>query len=142
MTYYQTTARVERMTDRGEQRIVSEKYLCDALSCLEAIELTTSEVQPTTDEFELIEVKKTAIAERFGNMEADKFFLAKVNIIASDERTGKEKKTAYQWFIGADDYDIAKAVVTDEIKKSMADIEIAGITESPIVGFIKPKLNP
>ena len=128
------------MTDRGEQRIVSEKYLVDALTCSEAISLTHKEID--ADEFEITECKKTPIAERFGNMEADKFFLAKVNIIASDERTGKEKKTAYQWFIGADDYDIAKAVVTDEIKKSMADIEIAGITESPIIGFIKPKLNP
>lgn len=141
MAYYQTTARVERMTDTGEQKKVSEKYLCDALSCLEAIELTTSEVQPTTDEFELIEVKKTAIAETFGNMDADKFFIAKVNIINTNEVTCK-KKGPCQWFIGADDYDIAKAVVTDEIKKSMADIEIAGITESPIIGFIKPKLNP
>lgn len=142
MRYYQTTARVNRIAENGELKTVSEKYLCDALSCLEAIELTTSEVQPTTDEFELIEVKKTAIAETFGNMDADKFFIAKVNIINTNEVTCKKKKVPCQWFIGADDYDIAKAVVTDEIKKSMADIEIAGITESPIIGFIKPKLNP
>lgn len=142
MRYYQTTARVNRIAENGEPKTVSEKYLCDALSCLEAIELTTSEVQPTTDEFELIEVKKTAIAETFGNMDADKFFIAKVNIINTNEVTCKKKKVSCQWFIGADDYDIAKAVVTDEIKKSMADIEIAGITESPIIGFIKPKLNP
>lgn len=140
MSYYQTTARVDRIMGNGEQKKIGEKYLCDALTCLEAIELITSEVQPTTDEFEITEVKKTAIAETFGNMEADKFFLAKVNIINIDERTGKEKKTAYQWFIGADDYDIAKAVVTDEIKKSMADIGIAGLVESPIVGFIPAKL--
>lgn len=143
MTYYQTTARVERMTDTGEQKKVSEKYLIDALTCTEAIELTTSEVQPTSSgEFEITEVKKTPIEEVLGNLEAEKFFLAKINLITVDERTAKEKKTTVQWFVGADDYDIAKAVVTDEIKKSMADIEIAGITESPIIGFIKPKLNP
>lgn len=141
MSYYQTTVRVDRTTENGEQKKVSEKYLVDALTCLEAIELTTAEVQDTASgEFEITEVKKTAICETFGNLEADKFFLAKVNIITSDERTGKAKKTAYQWFIGADDYDIAKAVVTDEIKKSMADIEIAGITESPIIGYIPCRL--
>lgn len=113
----------------------------DALTCFEAIEMTTAEEQDTASgEFEITEVKKTPIAETIGNMEADKFFLAKVNIINVDERTGKEKKTAYQWFIGADDYDIAKAVVTDEIKKSMADIKIVGITESPIIEFIPAKL--
>ena len=140
MSYYQTTARVDRITDTGEQKKVNEKYLVDALSCTEAIELATSEVQPTTDEFEITEVKKTAIEEVLGNLEAEKFFLAKINLITVDERTAKEKKTTVQWFVGADDYDIAKAEVTDEIKKSMADIEINGITESPIVGFIPCKL--
>lgn len=133
MSYYQTTARVDRIMEGGR---ASEKYLVDALTCLEAIERTTAEVQPTSDEFEITEVKKTPIAEVLGNLEAEKFFVAKVNIINVDEKSGKEKKTSYQWFVGADDYDAAKAVVTDEIKKSMADIGIAGITESPIVGFI------
>ncbi len=141
MPYYQTTARVERMTDNGEQKRVGEKYLVDALSCTEAIELTTEEVQPTTSgEFEITEVKKTAIAEVLGNLEAAKYFVAKVNFIQLDEHTGKEKKTQSQWFIGADNYDIAKAEVEDEIKKSMADIEIAGLVESPIVGYIPARL--
>ena len=141
MAYYQTTVRVDRITEDGEQRKVSEKYLVDALTCLEAIKLTTDNMGNTSPEFEITEVKKTAVSEIFGDTQmCAKFFLAKVNIINVNEVTGKEKKTAYQWFIGADDYDIAKAVVTDEIKKSMADIEILGITESPIVGFIPCKL--
>ena len=90
MAYYQTTARVDRITDTGEQKKVNEKYLVDALSCTEAIELATSEVQPTTDEFEITEVKKTAIEEVLGNLEAERFFLAKINLITVDERTAKE----------------------------------------------------
>lgn len=141
MSYYQTIARVDRITENGEQKKVSEKYLVDALTCLEAIELTTDNMGQTSPEFEIIEVKKTAIAEIFGDMQmCAKFFIAKVNIVNLNEHTGKEKKTAYQWFVGADDYDMAKALVTGEIKKSMADIEIAGITESPIIGFIPAKL--
>lgn len=141
MSYYQTTARVDRIMENGEQKKIGEKYLVDALTCFEAIEHTTAELHSTTNgEFEITEVKKTPIAETFGNLEAEKFFIAKVNFITVDERTGKEKKTACQWFIGADDYDIAKAVLTEEIKKSMADIGIAGLVESPIVGFIPAKL--
>lgn len=141
MSYYQTTARVDCITEKGEQKKISEKFLVDALTCLEAIERTTAELHSTSSgDFEITEVKKTPIAETFGNLEAEKFFIAKVNFITVDERTGKEKKTAYHWFIGADDYDIAKAVLTEEIKKSMADIGIAGLVESPIVGFIPAKL--
>lgn len=141
MSYFQITVRLDRMQENGDIKKVNEKYLCDALSCTDAISLTSAEIADNDGESEITEVKKTAIAETFGNMAADKFFLAKVNIININEVTGKEKKTAYQWFVGADDYDIAKAVVTDEIKKSMADIEINGITESPIVGFIPAKLS-
>ena len=141
MSYYQTTARVDRIMENGEQKKIGEKYLVDALTCFEAIEHTTAELHSTTNgEFEITEVKKTPIAETFGNLDGDKSFLAKVNIITVDERTGKEKKTAYQWLIGAEDYDKAKVEVTDEIKKSMADIEINGISESPIVGYIPARL--
>lgn len=141
MSYYQTTARVDRIMENGEQKKISEKFLADALTCFEAIEHTTAELHSTTNgEFEITEVKKTAIAEVLGNLEAEKFFLAKINLITVDERTAKEKKTTVQWFVGADDYDIAKAEVTDEIKRSMADIEIAGLVESPIVGYIPAKL--
>lgn len=140
MSYYQTTARVDRIMENGEQKNVSEKYLVDAMTCFEAIELTTSEIQNTTSEFEITEVKKTPIAETFGNMEADKFFFARVNFIQIDEKSGKEKKSRSLWLIGADEYDTAKAVLTDVIKKFMEDIEIAGLVESPIVGFIPAKL--
>lgn len=140
MSYYQTTARVDRIMENGEQKNVSEKYLVDAMTCFEAIELTTSEIQNTTSEFEITEVKKTPIAETFGNMEADKFFFARVNFIQLDEKSGKEKKSRSLWLIGADEYDTAKAVLTDVINKFVEDIEIAGLVESPIVGFIPAKL--
>lgn len=141
MSYYQTTARVDRITEKGEQKKISEKFLVDALTCLEAIERTTAELHSTSSgDFEITEVKKMPIAEALGNLDGDKFFLAKVNIITLDERSAKEKKTQFQWLIGADVYDIAKAVLTEEIKKSMADIGIAGLVESPIVGFIPAKL--
>ena len=141
MSYYQTTARVDRITEKGEQKKISEEFLVDALRCLDAIERTTAELHSTSSgDFEITEVKKTPIVEALGNLEAEKFFLAKINLITVDERTAKEKKTTVQWFVGADDYDIAKAEVTDEIKKSMADIEIAGLVGSLIVGFIPAKL--
>lgn len=141
MSYYQTTARVDRVTENGEQKKVSEKCLVDALTCTEAIEQTTAELHSTTSgDFEITEVKKMPIAEALGNLDGDKFFLAKVNIITVDERSAKEKKTQFQWLIGADVYDEAKAVLAAEIKKSLADIEIVGLTESPIVGYIPAKL--
>lgn len=93
MSYYQTTARVDRITENGEQKKVSEKYLVDSLTCLEAIELTTENMGNTSPEFEITEVKKTAIAEIFGDMQmCAKFFIAKVNIINLNEPQAKRRK--------------------------------------------------
>lgn len=141
MSYYQSTVRYDKMQENGAVKRVSEKYLCDALSIVEAVETTIANLQPyISGEFEITKVERTPIAEVMGDKECGRFFLAKVNFIQLDERTAKEKKSQSQWLIGAEDYDIAKAEVTDEIKKSMADIEINGITESPIVGYIPARL--
>lgn len=141
MSYYQSTVRYDKTLENGTVKRVSEKYLCDALSIVEAVETTTANLQPyISGEFEITKVERTPIAEVMGDKECGRFFLAKVNFIQIDERTAKEKKSQSQWLIGAEDYDMAKAEVTDEIKKSMADIEINGITESPIVGYIPARL--
>lgn len=141
MSYFIATCKYEKMQENGAVKRVSEKYLCDALSIVEADAVVTENLKPyISGEFEITKVERTPIAEVMGDKECGRFFLAKVNFIQLDERTAKEKKSQSQWLIGAEDYDIAKAEVTDEIKKSMADIEINGITESPIVGYIPARL--
>lgn len=141
MSYYQSTVRYDKTLENGTVRRVSEKYLCDALSIVEAVEVTTTNLQPyISGEFEITECKITDIAEVMGGKECGKFFLAKVNFITVDERTAKEKKTASRWLIGAEDYDKAKATLTEEISRCVADIEIAGLVESPILDYYPAKL--
>ena len=141
MSYYQSTVRYDKMLENGTVKRVSEKYLCDALSIVEAVKTTTANLQPyISGEFEITKVERTPIAEVMGDKECGKFFLAKVNFIQIDERTAKEKKSQSQWLIGAEDYDKAKAVLTEEIGKCMADIEIAGLVESPILDYYRAKV--
>lgn len=136
MSYYQITARYDKIQENGAEKKVSEKYLCDALSIIEAIDVTIENLRPyITGEFEITKVEKTPIAEVMGDKECGKFFLAKVNFIQFDEKTAREKKTLSQWLIGAEDYDKAKATLTDEISKCVADIEIAGLVESPVLDY-------
>lgn len=142
MSYYQSTVRYDKMLENGAVKRVSEKYLCDALSITEAVEVTTENLQPyISGEFEITKVERTPIAEVMGDKECGKFFLAKVNFIQIDEKTAKEKKSQSQWLIGAEDYDKAKATLTEEIRKCVADIEIAGLVESPIVDYYPVKIS-
>ena len=141
MSYFIATCKYEKMQGNGAVRRVSEKYLCDALSVVEADAVVTENLKPyISGDFYTSKVENSPIAEVIGDKEADKFYLAKVAFIAIDERTAKEKRTVSQWLIGGTDFNDAYEMVIREIVQYTAYAEIVGLTESPIVGFIPAKL--
>lgn len=136
MSYYQTTARVDRTTEKGEQKQISEKFLVDALSNTEAIAVTIDRLTPyVSGELSVSASKTTKICEVFGAPDSDKFYTAKVAFVTIDERSGKEKKTVSQWLIGGTDFNDAYETVLREFNKSMADCELVSLTESKIVEY-------
>ena len=141
MSYIETAARFERMSEDGKVKKVTERFLVDALSCTEAENRTIEELTPyVSGDLEVTANKKVNISEVMGDKEADKFYLAKVAFITIDERTAKEKKTVSQWLIGGTDFNDAYEVVLREINKCMADIEIQSLSETAIREFYPAKL--
>ena len=129
------------MQENGAVKRVSEKYLCDALSIVEADAVVTENLKPyISGDFFTSKVENSPIAEVMGDKEADKFYLAKVAFVTIDERSGKEKKTVSQWLIGGTDFNDAYEVVLREINKCMADIEIQSLSETAIREFYPAKL--
>lgn len=140
MSYFIATCKYEKMQENGAVKRVSEKYLCDALSIVEADAVVTENLKPyISGDFFTSKVENSPIAEVMGDKEADKFYLAKVAFITIDERTAKEKKTVSQWLIGGTDFNDAYEVVLREINKCMADIEIVSLAETAIREFYQPK---
>lgn len=141
MSYFIATCKYEKMQENGAVKRVSEKYLCDALSIVEADAVVTENLKPyISGDFFTSKVENSTIAEVMGDKECGRFWLCKVAFITIDERTAKEKKTISQWLIGGTDFNDAYETLLREISKSMADIEIAGLVESPIVGYIPCRL--
>lgn len=141
MSYFIATCKYEKMQENGAVKRVSEKYLCDALSIVEADAVVTENLKPyISGDFFTSKVENSPIAEVIGDKEADKFYLAKVAFIAIDERTAKEKRTVSQWLIGGTDFNDAYEMVLREINKCMADIEIVSLAETPIKEFYPAKL--
>ena len=50
-----------------------------------------------------------------------------------DEKTGKEKKTAYYYLVQAEDLEHAKNNINEFMKSSMADYEISSISETSVL---------
>lgn len=141
MSYFIATCKYEKMQENGAVKRVSEKYLCDALSIVEADAVVTENLKPyISGDFFTSKVENSPIAEVIGDKEADKFYLAKVAFVTIDERSGKEKKTVSQWLIGGTNFNDAYEMVLREINKCMADIEIVSLAETPIKEFYPAKL--
>lgn len=141
MSYFIATCKYEKTQENGAVKRVSEKYLCDALSIVEADAVVTENLKPyISGDFFTSKVENSPIAEVLGDKEADKFYLAKVAFITVDERTAKEKKTVSQWLIGGTDFNDAYEVLLREINKCIADIEIQSLSETAIREFYPVKL--
>lgn len=141
MSYFIATCKYEKMQENGAVKRVSEKYLCDALSIVEADAVVTENLKPyISGDFFTSKVENSPIAEVLGDKECGRFWLCKVAFITVDERSGKEKKTVSQWLVGGTDFNDAYEMVLREINKCMADIEVLSLAETPIKEFYPAKL--
>ena len=141
MSYFIATCKYEKMQENGAVKRVSEKYLCDALSIVEADAVVTENLKPyISGDFFTSKVENSPIAEVLGDKECGRFWLCKVAFITIDERSGKEKKTVSQWLVGGTDFNDAYEMVLREINKCMADFEIVSLAETPIKEFYPAKL--
>lgn len=141
MNWFETKVRYDKMLENGTSKKVNEPYLVDALSFTEAEARTIEELTPfISGEFSIAAVKRTKISEIFWNDAADKWYLVKVNFITLDEKTAVEKKTTSQILVAANNFRESLDSFMEGMKGTMADFEIASITETPIMDVFKAKL--
>lgn len=135
MSYFIATCKYEKMQENGTVKRVSEKYLCEALSIVEADAVVTENLKPyISGDFFTSKVENSPIAEVMGDKEADKFYLAKVAFITIDE-TDRDKNLLTSILIGANDFNEAYNKLKTELKDSVSDYEIVAISKSPITEY-------
>ena len=92
-------------------------------------------------DFDVVTIKRTNYSEIAENDKGDKWFKAKLVFITTDEKSGKEKKTATHLIVRATDIENAHAVVIDCFKGAMFDFEIATLDETKIMDIFRYKPN-
>lgn len=122
------------MQENGSVKKVNEPYLVDALTFTEAETRIIEQMTPfMSGDFSISAVKKTKISEIFFDEKGDRYYMVKVNFITLDEKTGVEKKSASLILVQASDFDGALARFKEGMKDTMADYEIASITETMLM---------
>ena len=132
--WFECKVKFDKIQDNGSVKKVNEPYLVDALSFTEAeariIEMITPYI---SGEFTISAVKKTKISEIFLSDGGDKYYMVKVMFVTLDEKTAVEKRTASFILVQASDFRDALESFEKGMKGTMADYEIASITETALM---------
>lgn len=139
--WYECKVKYEKLQENGAAKKVNEPYLVDALSFTEAEARITEEQRPfISGEFTVSAIKPTKIAEIFWDETGDRWYQVKVMFITIDEKTAAEKKSASLILVQAANFKHALERFEEGMKGTMADYEIAQITETPIMDVYKMKV--
>lgn len=139
--WFETKVRYDKLMENGMQKKVTDTFLVDALTFTEAESRITDEVAHLTSDFSISAVKRTKISEIFfdDSDAADRFYLVKVGFITIDEKTAVEKKSYSLILVQAGSFKGAFDAFVEGMKGTMADYEVASITETPILDVFKMK---
>ncbi|WBL27031.1 DUF4494 domain-containing protein [Zunongwangia sp. HGR-M22] len=132
--WYECKVKYRKTHETGEQKVVSEVYLLDAVSFTEAESRITEEMQKlTSEDFKIMNIKVANFAEVHPFENSDRWFKSKVSLIAMDEESGKEKKSNIYLLVQANDVKEAYENTEKAMEETMGDFSIPAITESPIL---------
>lgn len=136
--WFECKIKYEKTAEEGKIAKVSESYLVDALSFTEAETRIIEEMKPfISGEFEVANIKRLRINEMFFNESSDKWYRSRVNYVTLDEEKGIEKRTGVTMMVQASDMKEALEGIIEGMKGSLADYEIALITETTIMDVYK-----
>mgnify|MGYP000424014775 FL=1 len=135
-TWFEVKIRYEKVMDNGMQKKVTEPYLFDALSFTESEGKCIEEMTPfISGEFTVSDIRRANYSEIFFSDEesADRWFKCKLIFITLDEKSGVEKKTSTQVLVQAADLRDAVKKLDEGMKGTMADYQIASVSETAIM---------
>lgn len=133
--WFECKIRYKKTQENGDVKKVTEPYLVDALSFTEAEKRIIENSEYISGEFEVSDIKKQKYTEVFfcDNEYADKWYKVKLMFITLDEKSGMEKKTASNVLVQASDLKDAIIKLDAGMRYSMADYEIASISETKVM---------
>lgn len=134
--WFEATVRYERTLDNGNLKKVSEKYLLEAINPTEAETRITELIAPISQgEFSVKSIVEQNYQEFVSSdaIDANYFFCATLEFITIDEKSGKEKKSAYRILVQADGFHDSVSRLTDAMRGSMMDYSIVKLERTKII---------
>lgn len=123
----------------GEAKHETNVYAVDAVSFGDAEKRITEYISPYCDgELDIKDIKIASFAEVFlaDEEQEGKFYVAKVDFVTIDERSGKDKRVSRQMLYQAGSLDSANKMVSESLCGSVADYDKVEIKDAKIASVI------
>ena len=140
--WFECKVSFDRTGEDGLIKKVTEPYLVDAMSFTEAESRIIEEITPfVSGELTVAHIKRAKIAEIFPDETGDKWYRCKLNFVSFDEKKQVEKRLPQVMLVQASNFKRALENLLEGMKGTMADYEVAMITETMIMDVypFKPK---
>ncbi len=134
--WFECKVRYDKTSEDGLIKKVTETYLVDALSFTEAEKRFLEEIEPfMSGEFVVTDIKRAKISELFESedLQADRWFKAKVAFITIDEKTEKEKRTVQTMMVQAAEFKDALQNLEKNMAGTLGDYVVTSIAETKIM---------
>mgnify|MGYP002624137247 CR=1 FL=1 len=134
--WFECKVRYDKVSEEGLIKKVNETYLVDALSFTEAEKRFLEEIEPfMSGDFVVTDIKRAKISELFESedLQADRWFKAKVAFITIDEKTEKEKRTVQTMMVQAAEFKDALNNLEKNMAGTLGDYVISSIAETKIM---------
>ncbi len=136
-TWYECKVKYRKIDETsGAQKVKTEPFLVDAISYTEAESRITQEMAAylsDNEEIKITNIKVANYAEIHPFENSDRWFKAKVSLIAFDEESGKERKTNLYLLVQGNNVKEAYENTFEIMKDSLGEFSIPAISESPII---------
>lgn len=141
-SWFETKIKYQKMQEDGTEKVVTEYYIVEAMSCTAAEASVIEEITaycsgdmsvPSTKEANFNEIFFSDIADD------DKWYAAKLQFITIDDKSDKEKRSNVIYLVQAKSLARALRYVDEVMGKTMIDYDIVGINETKIYDVFEHK---
>ena len=141
-SWYETGVKYQKMQEDGTEKVVTERYVVDALSFTEAENTIIDEMSVyVSGEMTVSNLGKAKYNEIFFSdvKDDDKWYKAKLQFIVIDDKSEREKRSNVFYLVQAKSLARALRYIDEVMGKSMLDYDIVGINETKIYDVFESK---
>lgn len=134
-SWFETKIKYQKTQEDGSEKVVTELYIVEALSCTGAEASIIEEMSVySSGDMNVHSTKEANFKEVFfsDNGEDDKWYAAKLQLFTIDEKSEKEKRSNVNYLVQAKSLARALRYVGEVMDKSMIDYDIVGLNETKV----------